>query len=255
MKVLSNQQVRQGDQYTIANEPISSFDLMKRASKACFEWIIENFNKNNSFLIFCGPGNNGGDGFCIAYFLRNSGFQVQVVDLSGESQKSGDLQKAKRLYGPPEFIRLQSIEKVSLNTIIIDSLFGSGLSRPLSGEFAEGVEWMNKSGAQIVSIDCPSGLDGDANIQSLSVKANHTLVFEQPKLSFLLHGLDRRVGRFHLIRIGILKEFEKSQKSKYFYLTDQEAKQMIRPVDFFGYKGTKGHVAIIGGSSNGPLMP
>lgn len=248
MKILSNQQVRRGDQYTIENEPISSFGLMKRASNACSEWILNNYPKNTSFIIFCGPGNNGGDGFCIAHFLKKLEYHVQVVDLSNEVKTSDDQKKAKRLYGAPEYNRLQSIESIPSNTVIIDALFGSGLSRPLTGKFAKAVEWINNSGVQIISIDCPSGLDGDAQIQSLGVKANHTLVFEQPKLSFLIHGLDKRVGHFHIIKIGISSQYTTSQQSIFSYLTDEEASQIIQPVDYFGYKGSKGHVAIIGGS-------
>ena len=248
MKILSNQQVRKGDLFTIKHEPISSFDLMKRASKACADWIVSSFEKDNQFLVFCGPGNNGGDGYCIAYFIRKSGYKVRVVDCAGNSNKSTDLNCAISLYGPPEYNRLQAIEGFSNDQIIIDSLFGSGLSRPLSGDFLKCVDWINSSGAKVISIDCPSGLDGDCELESHSVMANHTLVFEQPKLSFLLYGTDRSVGTFHILDIGISSEFKNHQTTPFSYFTDADAQAIIKPIDDFGYKGTKGLVAIIGGS-------
>ena len=102
MKIFSASQIKEWDAFTIENEPVSSIELMERAAKACTAWILQNFNHTTSFKIFCGKGNNGGDGLAIARLLIENKFRVSVYIVETNSAGSDDfqnnLQKLQQLY-------------------------------------------------------------------------------------------------------------------------------------------------------------
>ena len=100
MKILSALQIREADAYTIANEPIKSIDLMERAATACADWITEHYDKNNSFKIFCGVGNNGGDGLVIARLLHIKGYKVRAILIDEHRKLSDDCAERPCLPAP-----------------------------------------------------------------------------------------------------------------------------------------------------------
>ncbi|MCW3092590.1 MAG: carbohydrate kinase, partial [Ferruginibacter sp.] len=166
MKIFSAAQIRQWDAYTIANEPVSSIDLMERAAGACFNWITPNINQSKLFIFFCGPGNNGGDGLAIARMVHLAGYEVSVY-LLGVGKRSEDfktnLERITQLVTCKEIITATDFPEIQTNAIIIDALFGSGLSRPLDGVAAALVNYINESQKLVISIDIPSGLFVDAH--------------------------------------------------------------------------------------------
>src|SRR5690349_7083702 len=162
MPVLSSQQVRAWDEYTIEHEPIASIDLMERAATACFEWMRKNNYLHNEFAIFCGKGNNGGDGLALARMLsRDTKVIVYILEFGHKGTADFQLNLASLHKTQAEIKFIQSEEQLptfSGKEMIIDALLGSGLNRPIDGFTASVVNHMNTSGCKIISIDIPSGL-------------------------------------------------------------------------------------------------
>src|SRR5258706_5071896 len=173
MKIFTAEEIRLWDQYTIEHEPVASIDLMERAATNCVHWLeangyIENprpiRSAGREFVVFCGKGNNGGDGLAIARLLAARKYKVRIFILEFGHKGTEDFQvNLARLHEHPEVdIRFIQTEKnfheFNNGEIIIDALYGSGLNRGLEGVTAQLVEHINHSGCEIVSIDIPSGL-------------------------------------------------------------------------------------------------
>lgn len=254
MKIFNAEQTREADKYTIQNEPISSVDLMERAAERAADKILELYPSSGSFAIFAGPGNNGGDGLVIARLFAEMNLGVRVFIVHFTDNYSNDFTiNLKRLQAFEDVLlkTIRSIDEfpiINPNDIIIDALFGSGLSRHVSGFPKEIIEKMNESVAEIVSIDIPSGLFGEENLHAgqTIVKANHTLTFQYPSLSFLFPENDEFVEEFHLIDIGIHKDFIQNTETVYHYLRDQDISLQKRKK--YSHKGIYGHALIAAGS-------
>ena len=262
LPVLSAQQVRATDVYTIAHEPIVSIDLMERASCACHAWIIDPVNgivgSGRSFQLFCGTGNNGGDGLAIARMLHQDGFDVKAYSVRFSENPSPDFLINEQRLGE---IGLQlhdigsaaDLPSIEPHDVIIDAIFGSGLSRPVTGLCSELIETINTSGAMIIAVDIPSGLFTDPVLPLSSetagvIQAHHTLTFEVPKLSFLLPEGGNNAGKWHLIRIGLDQEFIGQQATDHFLVTEEDVRSILRVRAKFSHKGTYGHALIVSGS-------
>jgi NAD(P)H-hydrate epimerase len=255
MKILNVRQIRDWDQYTIRHEPISSIDLMERAAKKSVEWLQENNFLNKEFIIFCGKGNNGGDGLAIARMLLQKGNSVSVYILESGADGSDDFQinllRLKDRPGAAIYLLYSTTEfpAIKPGSIIIDALFGSGLSRPLEGIAAKLVEHINGSGSEIISIDVPSGLFIDTSSKGNPViKSTHTLSFQCTKLAFLVAENAGYIGSVHILDIGLHKDFYDQVKSDY-ELTDKLLITTIyKPRDPFAHKGKYGHAMLVAGS-------
>ena len=164
MKILSIDNVREADNYTIKNEPIKSIDLMERASKQLFYWIKKRLKKSSSIIVFAGPGNNGGDGLALARMLSKASYKVEVKIIKFTDKFSDDFNfNLKRLQEIKEITceEIDDVKKLSdLNpdAVIIDAIFGSGLSRPVKGLAADVIHFINKHTGVTIAIDVPSGL-------------------------------------------------------------------------------------------------
>jgi ADP-dependent NAD(P)H-hydrate dehydratase / NAD(P)H-hydrate epimerase len=263
MKILSAEQIRAADRYTIEHEPISSLDLMERASAACVKWLLTSGESplsskraaGSKVFIFCGTGNNGGDGLAIARMLLKKNIRVSVLILSLGNQPTKDfLQNKKRL----EKISRKSITEIasakqfpgnSKNDIIIDAIFGTGLSRKPQGLVTKAIELINKSGAKVVAVDMPSGLFADIYTPHKTIiHANYTLSFQVPKLAFLLPENEKYVGGWHILDIGLDKKFIDSLPSEYFLTEKKTIKALFPARKKFSHKGTYGHILIAAGS-------
>ncbi len=256
MKLFTAADVRLADAYTIENEPISSLDLMERAAFRFTEKLLETAPQTDFFKIFVGPGNNGGDGLVIARLLFYLRKKVEVYAVKISKETSPDFQNNMNRLHSKTSIRIRDIEhnsdfpQIESSDFVIDALFGSGLSRPLSGLTAELVNRLNNSGATIISVDIPSGLFGEENhiLPQTIVKAQHTITFEFPFLSFLLPENEAYVGNFHTVRIDIHPRFIKETFSSYFLTELSDIQQLYRPRKKFSHKGTNGHVLVFAGS-------
>lgn len=255
MKILSAAEIREWDQYTIQHEPIASIDLMERAALACTNWIVQNFPEAPSFGIYCGKGNNGGDGLAIARMLSEQHYPVSVHILEFGHKGTDDFQtnlaRLHQLPGPEiHFIQTtDNLHPVPEGQIIIDALFGSGLNRALEGLTAEVVEHINASGHEVIAVDIPSGLFTDRSTKgAVCIRADHTLSFQCYKPALLFAENGESAGEIHILDIGLHPDYY-AQLHVQFELVDEGIVSAIyKPRKQFAHKGTYGHALIIAGS-------
>lgn len=256
MKFFSTSQIRQLDQHTIDHEPIEPIDLMERAADALYWEFVGQFPYLQTIWVLAGPGNNGGDALALARMLLQLGFPVSAY-LVHTGNLSDDCKiNRKRLQEkfPAALTELENefiAPSINEDSILLDGLFGSGLSRPLTGIYAQAVEWLNSSGCKVVAIDIPSGLHGEENSindSSIIVKAHLTLSIQFPKLSFFLPENAKYVGNWKVVEIGIHPEAIKNTHSNLFYLEQNDIFPLLKKRQRFSHKGTFGHCYLVAGS-------
>jgi ADP-dependent NAD(P)H-hydrate dehydratase / NAD(P)H-hydrate epimerase len=257
MKIFSSSQIREADKFTIQHEPVSSADLMERAAVVCTDWIIERCGTRHTFSIFCGTGNNGGDGLAIARMLFLKGCSVEVYILDYSDKQSEDFgvnyNRLQALVpGSQKIIRVKRIEQISLSpdNIIIDAILGTGISRPLEGILKETVHLINTLSLKVISIDIPSGLFCDKlnGTEDIIVKADYTLTFQFPKLSFMFIENQQFTGLFSILDIGISKEYIEKTGSRNIFITKEEVAPLLRKRSRIAHKGNFGHALLVCGS-------
>lgn len=255
MKILSAEQIRALDAFTIKEEPIASIDLMERASLTFVNWFVEQFpNEDIPVQIFCGIGNNGGDGLAIARLLHQRFYTVAIVWCKISLNTSEDFavnfkRLPKRKAIPLTAIKTEDeLPEIKPNAIIIDAIFGSGLNRPVKGYWAKLIDWINTQANTVVSVDIPSGLFADQHTSSISIKADYTFSFELPKLAFLFPENQDKVGIWISQPIGLHKDFLKEVQSNFHYVDQLLAHSLLKARSKFDHKGTYGHALLLVGS-------
>jgi len=253
MKIFTAQQIREADAYTIANTPISSLHLMEKAALACTDWLVKQHVTQSPVIVFCGMGNNGGDGLAITRLLRNLDCNAHAYIVYHSKQASADhlanLAALEEHY-PDSVHAIHTIEdfpSIPPCTVIIDAILGTGLSRPAEGLIASLTERINELYSQhtIISVDIPSGLMTDSSSAHLpAVQAHHTLSFEVYKLAFLLPENAEKVGDVHILSIDLLSD----AVGRYQVTDIQQIRAIYKPRKPFSHKGTFGHALLIAGS-------
>ncbi|HAN17425.1 MAG: hypothetical protein A2X13_09085 [Bacteroidetes bacterium GWC2_33_15] len=257
MKIFRSAQIREIDSYTIINEPVESIDLMERAAIAVTLWIKENIQINKKIIVFAGPGNNGGDGLAIARQLIKFDYNTSCFILKASGKLSPDCQinldRIKELKNA-EITEIKSVSDLPLinsDEVIIDALFGTGLTRPLDGLAKDVVKHINNSNAGVISVDMPSGLFGennsDNNFESV-IRANYTLSFQFPKLSFIFPENEDFVGKWIVLPIGLHPGIIEKTETPFCYLENDFIKTRTRQRNKFSHKGAFGHVFLVSGS-------
>lgn len=259
MKIFSVQQICEADKYTIEHEPIASVDLMERAANACVNWIIERFDKETVFKIVCGLGNNGADGLAIARLLTDRNYNVEIFIIRYSEKTSDDFKiNLNRL---TEFKRVRIIEINELNNntlpwgegrggVFIDAILGSGLNKPVNGLIVDVINYINTQEVPVISIDVPSGLYCDElnNTDDFIVKADFTLTFQFPKLSFMFPETAECVGEFSVLDIGLHQRFIDGTQTKNYFITKNDVLQFLKKRSRSAHKGNFGHALLIAGS-------
>lgn len=254
MKILSADQIRQLDAHTVKNEPISSVQLMERAAGAFVNWFTARFSIGLHITIFCGKGNNGGDGLAIGRILSGKGYSVRILILEYTNTASADFtHNLTLLEGHVSPMLIDDLSKVPVfkeSDILIDALLGSGLSRPATDLLAEGIQLINDSAATKISIDIASGLyvDKANNPTDTIVTPDFTVTFQMPKLAFMLPQNSKFSGDWHVVDIGLDTQFIETAKTPYYYTDQRSAEVLIKPREKFSHKGTFGHALIMAGS-------
>jgi NAD(P)H-hydrate epimerase len=253
--ILSADQIRSWDLYTIKMEPIASIDLMERAALACLHWLQKNKDCSSTFHIFCGNGNNGGDGLALGRMLLHAGARVHMYGVKSKNGGSVDFQKNLqrwREYSKREICWLSEpgdLPDVTEGGWVIDALFGSGLNRPPEGFYALLIDYLNEKASSIISIDLPSGLMADGGKKEGSIiKAQVTLSFQCPKLTFFFPEYEPYTGEIHILDIGLQKEYLTNLPVAYQLLELSVMKRIYQPRPLFSHKGTFGHALIVAGS-------
>jgi ADP-dependent NAD(P)H-hydrate dehydratase / NAD(P)H-hydrate epimerase len=257
MKLFTCSQISEIDQLTMKLEPISSIYLMERASDQVAWWITQHIDHDSPLWFFAGPGNNGGDALAVARMLALAGYNCTVfLSTFGRKPKEDPAFNLKRLEKQNKVLLKkidseESIPEIPLEIVVVDGLFGSGLNKPLDGLAEQIVRKINNSGATVISIDIPSGLFGEDNSNnnlSAVIKANNTLTFQFPKISFFFPENYQFTGDWGVLPIGLSPEAIGQTESNYFYLTKEFISGKIKKRDKFSHKGTFGHALLIAGS-------
>ncbi|MBX7204401.1 MAG: NAD(P)H-hydrate dehydratase [Bacteroidia bacterium] len=255
MKLLHTGEIQQWDQFTIKNEPITSLELMERAAATCSHWLMQHYTDQVRFLIFCGTGNNGGDGLAIARHLDKARYRVEVFVIEGK-QRSHDFKHELRswemqLGQKVNLLKGNDFPEITKDDIVVDALYGTGFKGVLSGVAVQLVNYLNQSAAQVISVDVPSGLNCDVIKQpdgAAIVCASATLTFQVPKYAFLFPENGNYTGFVHVLSIGLHPAFKTDGIPHTFY-TDLNAAQLLhRPRKKFSHKGNFGHAWLIAGS-------
>lgn len=255
-KVISVKQIKEADLFTIEHEPISSLLLMERAAKACFNWIRHRYAVDVEVSIFCGTGNNGGDGLVIADYLLAQQNNVRVFILKSSKSYSPDfIENEKRLLRsyPNHVFNVYNIldfPHIDTNNLVIDAIFGTGLNKNITGLSADLIKHINDSKANVVSIDIPSGLFADScsDKNAAIIKASHTLTFQLKKIAFYFPFSNEYTGEVHVMDIKLLPQYFNSCKGSFFETEEADITQLLKSRAAFSHKGIFGHALMMCGS-------
>ncbi|WP_417887625.1 NAD(P)H-hydrate dehydratase [Zunongwangia sp.] len=257
MKIFSASQLKQADKLTIKNQSITSVELMERAATLAFNEIHKRLeNASITIKLFCGVGNNGGDGLVIARLLLEAGYSVSVFIVNYTDNRSDDfLQNYERLKGittnwPNSIKNEDDFPEIDRNDFVIDAIFGIGLNRSLEGWVAKLVNIINTSKAFTLAIDVPSGLflDRVPTENDAVISADFTISFQTPKLVFFLPETMDYVGDLQILDIGLDREFLNTEKTNAYLISKLEARSLYKPRKTNSHKGNYGHALVIGGS-------
>jgi hydroxyethylthiazole kinase-like uncharacterized protein yjeF len=255
LPLLTAQQIREADAHTIANEPISSVNLMERASKAFVGWFINHFpDKHLTISVYCGTGNNGGDGLAIARMLYDHKYfniDIKIARFSDKSSGDFDANLARIVHMGLDLRELTPGAEfpAEKSKIIIDALLGSGLNKPLEADYKRLAELINEANKTVVAVDVPTGFftDGEMAKDATVIKADLAITFQQPKINFLLPESASYIKCWEVVNIGLDENFIQELKSPYQFIEHKDIKQLLKPRQHFSNKGTYGHGLIIAG--------
>ncbi len=250
-KILTIDQIRAADEYTIQHEPISSYLLMERASEAFVAAFMKVFPTKKRVRIFCGIGNNGGDGLAIGRLLNERGWEVWKYVVGDPGKGTEDFKKNLNKSGLHAIINtVEDLPSCKREEILIDALFGSGLSRSIEGIHAKVVNYLNDQEGIKASVDIPSGLHADKPIKEDSIvfEADYTISFERPKLVFFLPEYHRYVGEWSVVPIGLSSYFLDQQESSFYLLEPSDLKGKLPIRKKFTHKSEVGKLTLVAGS-------
>lgn len=256
MKILNASALRMADELTIEKQHLSSWELMERASKQVFNWLHGRLQGAPVTIhVFCGVGNNGGDGLAVARLLAQHGYTIEVYIVSFSDQRSKDfitnLTGIKNMKIWPKAIHTEEdFPELTPNDIVIDAIFGIGLNRAPKDWVASLLMHINGSGSFVLSIDIPSGLfmDRVPEDPKAVIVAHQVLSFQTPKLVFFLPQTGIYVKNWEVLDIGLDLEYLASVETTSFYVDKNMARGLYKVRDKFSHKGTYGHVLMVGGS-------
>ncbi|MGO1585204.1 MAG: NAD(P)H-hydrate epimerase, partial [Mesonia sp.] len=256
MKIFSAEQLHEADKITQEKQKITSLELMERASSRIFEEINNRLNGAEiKIKVFCGIGNNGGDGLVVARKLVREGYHVDVYVVNYSDKRSeGFLENYRTLKEDtknwPVLLKSEDdFPEIKSNDFVIDAIFGIGLNRPLVEWVQKLIVRINESKAFKVAIDMPSGMLADEIIADQPiVEANYTLTFQAPKLAFFLPETAPFAGNVQIIDIGIDGQYLAENPAKAILIGEEQAASLYQPRSKFTHKGNYGHTYMVGGS-------
>jgi NAD(P)H-hydrate epimerase len=257
MKIFRSSEVKKIDEYTVKHEPVLPEDLMERAASKLFEWYAKRFPVAVPVYLFAGPGNNGGDGLALARIMADKSYKPKVfyVDIGGsispvwKNKKDRLINETNVPFSVTKGI--QDFPGINKGEVIIDAIFGSGLTRPVEGLAGEVVSKINHTGATVISVDIPSGLFGEDNSVSIPeniIKADYTLSFQFPKLSFMFPENEKYTGEWAVLPIGLHQDVINRMDTPWIFIDKDIVLPFIKKRNKFDHKGNYGHALLTGGS-------
>ncbi|WP_243472192.1 NAD(P)H-hydrate dehydratase [Winogradskyella sp. MH6] len=259
MKLFSKEQIYEGDKLTTERQNISSTDLMERAGTQIFNWIhMRMQGAQVPIHVFCGIGNNGGDGLVLARHLITHGYNVVTYIVNCSDKRSKDFlinyDRIKNVTKDwPKMLSCSGdFSEVTIDErdIIVDAVFGIGLNRQPNEWVQELFQKWRASKAFTLSIDIPSGLYTDRAIEDENavVHANYTLSFQSPKLIFFLPETSKFTVQWEVLDIGIDRDYLMQTEAEAELISKHEVLPLYKPREKFSHKGDFGHALIVGGS-------
>lgn len=247
-EILTVAEMSEADRLAVAGG-VPSITLMENAGAAMAD-AVDTYYPFANVLVLCGPGNNGGDGFCAAANLRQRGYKVRVVSLASPEALRGDAAEMAKRWGRP----LSPMDDAAFKgaTLIIDALFGAGVSRPLEGAAADAVRAANASGLPILAVDVPSGLHGDLGrpldgTEGLCIHANHTVTFFRKKPGHLFFPGRVLCGEVRVADIGIPASVLQTIGAKTFENGRDLWREKFPTLSPTGHKYDRGHAVVVSG--------
>lgn len=248
--VLSASEMKKCDETASKEYGIAPLVLMERAALECARFIISRYGKESYVGIMAGSGNNGGDGIAIARILQEEGVRAEI-NMIGEAKKMTpetrqQLETAQKLQIPIYY----GVEH-TLYDVIVDAIFGIGLTRNIEGKFMKAVEAVNMSTAKVVAVDIPSGVHtDDGSIMGCAVKADVTITFAYRKIGLMLYPGASYAGEIICVPIGIPKSILTSKRTGVVTYTSQKEDLHFPSRNPAGNKGSFGKVMLIAGSKS-----
>jgi len=244
----SASQIRMIEQHAIDRLEIPGYELMTRAGNAVFKFLLGALDSDSSLLVLCGPGNNAGDGYVVAALLLEAGYSVSLISLTDQQLLKGDAAQARDDWIKAGGKTDNYSGQLPATDLVIDALFGTGLSRPLEGNFQQLVEQVNESGKPVLSIDIPSGLCSESGrVLGTSIRADTTVTFIGLKAGqFLLDGPDH-CGELLLDDLDVPSAAYADQQPVANLIDESALSRHLSPRARNSHKGDFGHVLVIGG--------
>ena len=258
MKIFSSDIIKEIDRATCEAQGITSLDLMERAANAICCEIVARFNPTQRFVIFAGPGNNGGDALAVARMLFEQGYKkIEVFLFNVFNKLSHDCIEEKKLLESIDGLDFTEITKdfqpphLSKQDVVIDGLFGSGLHGALDKGFLTLINYINDSHAYIISIDVPSGLSGEWNDKVSRrdmIHANLTLTLQFPRLAFFFEENKDVIGDWKLLDIDLDETKIREIPTEFKVVEERNIRPNIKKRDEFSGKRDFGSALIFAGS-------
>ncbi len=248
--VLTSAEMKACDQKAIEEYGIGALVLMERAALETVRVLLDRFGRDIYVGVMAGSGNNGGDGIAIARLLHEEGVHVEI-NMIGDSAKLSpeaavQLETAKKLNIPIHY----GVQHI-LYDVIVDALFGIGITREIEGKYRKAVEAVNASKAKLVAVDIPSGVNADdGRIMGCAVKADMTVTFAYRKLGLMLYPGASCAGEVICVPIGIPRAVTENKRTGVVTFTDVKEDLRFPERNPAGNKGTFGKLLLVAGSRN-----
>jgi len=253
MKIPSITQIRELDQVTISKQYSDSSELMEHAALTFVNWFVRYHPDTGLKLsIFCGTGNNGGDGLAIARLLNEKFYNIEIYYCNIGTPSKDNITMLNKIpersgIKMKEITESSDLPKINLPGIIIDAIFGTGLNRAVESYWARLLNHINSLGITTIAVDTPSGIWSNSKNNDPIIRATQTLSFEFPKIQFLLPNFSTQVGEWHFESIGLDKASIESLEVNNFYITNEMAASILKPRKKYSHKGSYGHAILIVG--------
>lgn len=252
MRCMTESEMYEIDRKSAEDYLLPTTVLMENAGRALADGLKSKLSKEMRICVVTGPGNNGGDGYVLARTLLNEGYAVEVLETVTEAEMSTDEQLYRQIYLKYQGT-LTMVDDVDVaaylvdKDIIVDALFGIGLTGRVRAPFDQWIETINQSGKCVISLDVPSGVSSVAADDLLAIRANHTFIIEAPKPSLFIEATRPFYGEVTVVSIGLPKK-ELLQSSLTVW-QQEDVKQTLQKREPFSHKGNYVHLLVIGGSA------
>lgn len=248
--VLTGNEMKIVDNYTSEVIGIPALVLMERAALAVYEEIVKACNESSRILVVCGCGNNGADGVAISRLLKEKNISVDVL-LTGDREKYTESLKKQILIADNLHIKFVNEACFEEYNLIVDSIFGVGLSRKVEGEYADIIDKINNAQCDVISVDIPSGINSDnGNVMGCAVKAGITVTFGTYKIGNILYPGAEYTGKLILKNVGFPDEAFESISPNCSLIQKSDVINLLPKRKNYSNKGSYGKLIVAAGSVN-----